>query len=87
MLKISEKNESTRLPYWVIIDPRQNFSVDDDGLHNIASMITGVWLSREAAEDFLRQTRYNFSKHAKVYCCSGCYSKDWEELSNFLNHD
>ena len=80
-MKISSNNEGTAYPFWIIIDPRQNFKVNSDGIYNIASMITGVWLSREAAQEFLDRTRYNFSEHAKVYCHSGSYSSDWIELS------
>ena len=83
-MKISEKNEGTAYPFWIIIDPRQNFNTGSQGLHNIANMITGVWFSREAAEEYLQSHRYNFGPHAKVYCHSGCYSADWMELSNKL---
>jgi hypothetical protein len=47
-------------------------------------MITGVWFSREAAEQYLQSHRYNFGKGARVYCHSGCYSSDWVELNNEL---
>jgi len=83
-LKISNKNEFTSCPFWIIIDPKQNFTVDEDGIHRIAGMITGIWFSREAAQIFLDRTRYNFSKNAKVYCHSGVYSDDWAELSEQL---
>lgn len=74
-------NEGTRAPWWSIIDPKQNFEID----HNrIASMITGPFFSREEAEEFLQRTRYNFSKHAKVFCHSGCYSKKYENLCKAL---
>ena len=83
-MKISEKNEGTSFPFWIIIDPKQNFNTGIQGLHNIAWMITGVWLSREAAQSYLDAHRYNFSKNAKAYCHSGCYSSDWIDLSNEL---
>lgn len=83
-MKISDKNEGTAYPYWIIIDPRQNFNTGNQGLHNIAGMITGVWFSREAAEDYLKAHRYNFGDSARVYCHSGCYSSDWTELTNEL---
>lgn len=76
-IKVSEKNEATSYPYWIIIDPRQNFLTNNQGLHNIAGMITGVWFSREAAQKHLDQRRYFFSKNAKVYCHSGYSSQDW----------
>ena len=78
-LNTTEK-ESTAYPFWIIIDPRQNFEVDNQGLHNIASMIHGIFFSRKDAQDFLDRTRYNFSKNAKVYCHSGHTSKDWRGL-------
>lgn len=83
-MKISEKNEGTAYPFWIIIDPAQNFKTDSYGIHRIAGMITGVWFSREAAQEFLDKTRYNFSKNARVYCHSGCYSQDWVELCKTL---
>lgn len=72
--------ESTAYPYWIIIDPRQNFEVGKQGLHNIAGMITGIFFSREDAEDFLQRTRYNFGDNAKVYCHSGHNSEKWRRF-------
>jgi hypothetical protein len=80
MSKISKDNEGTSYPFWIIIDPAQNFKVNSDGIYNIANMITGVWFSREKAEAFLNKTRYNFSEHAKVFCASGTDSDDWVEF-------
>jgi hypothetical protein len=76
-IEISQENEGTSMPWWVIIDPRQNFETGNQGLHNIADMITGPFFSRHSAEKFLRQTRYNFGKTAAVYCLSGCYSYEY----------
>jgi len=70
-LEVSEENEATRSPWWVIIDPRQNFEVGEQGAHNVAAMITGPFFSREEGAQVLRAQRYNFSKHAVVYCLSG----------------
>jgi len=72
--------EGTSYPFWIIIDPRQNFETGNQGIHNIAGMIHGIFFSREDAQDFLDKTRYNFSKHAKVYCHSGHESGDWRSL-------
>jgi hypothetical protein len=66
--------ESTSAPYWLILDPKQNMSAD---IHLLASQITGPFFSRESAESFLKNTRYNFGKRAKVYCMSGCYSHQY----------
>ena len=73
-------NEGTAYPFWIIIDPRQNFETKNQGLHNIASMITGIFFSREDAQKFLDRTKYNFSENAKVYCHSGNHSEDWCSL-------
>jgi hypothetical protein len=75
-------NEATRAPYWLIIDPKQVLKLD---IHRIASMITGPFFSRKDAEDFLNNSRYNFSKNAKVYCCSGCYSQKYCNLCKELD--
>lgn len=70
-------NEWTSSPYWLILDPRQNMDCD---IHELASQITGPFFCREDAEDFLKRTRYNFGKRAKVYCHSGCYSEKYYNL-------
>lgn len=70
-LEISDNNEATSSPYWLIIDPRQNFKKDDDGIVNIVSMITGPFFSREEAEHVLYVRNHHYSKNASVYCCSG----------------
>ena len=74
--------EGTSYPFWIIIDPKQNFETGNQGLHYIASMIHGIFFSRKDAQDFLDATRYNFSKNAAVYCHSGHESEDWRKLYN-----
>ena len=74
--------EGTRAPWWSIIDPRQMLSLD---VHQVAGMITGPFFSRQDTEDFLKATRYNFSKHAKVYCHSGCYSRKYNNFCASLH--
>lgn len=81
-IKIASDHEGTSHPFWIIIDPRQNFETKNQGLHNIASMVTGVFFSRESAELCLKQRRHNFSPNAGVYCHSGCYSPEWIEAVN-----
>ena len=72
-----EKGESTSYPFWCIIDPKQNFKVNEQGISTIANMITGIFFSRESAESFLKSKQYDFSKNARVWCFSGCYSEEW----------
>ena len=86
MIEVSEDNESTASPWWMIIDPRQQFKTNTenntDPLHSIANMITGPFFSRKEAEDFLNATRYNFTKNAMVYCHSGCYTRQYDNAWN-----
>lgn len=74
-IEVSDKNEGTDSPYWVIIDPKQNMSADADC---VASMITGVFFSRESAQKHLDGRRYAFSKRAVVYCLSGYWSREYK---------
>ena len=78
-LEVSDKNEGTRSPYWVIIDPNQNFRVDHESIHFIASMITGLFFSREEAEEYLKRRRYAFTKNAVVYCHSGHHGDQYDK--------
>lgn len=73
---VSTECEMTRSPWWIIIDPKQNMRMS---LHEAASQITGPFFSRKEAQDFLDATRYNFSHRAKVYCHSGCYSRQYDK--------
>ena len=70
-LEISDKNECTQSPYWLIINPKQNFRKNSEGICNIASMITGPFFSREEAERVLVERAHHYSKHARVFCHSG----------------
>ena len=78
---VSSNNEYTRSPYWMIIDPKQMFRLN---AHYVASMFTGPFFSRKSATDFLNKTRYNFSSRAVVYCCSGTYSKLYDNFCSSI---
>ncbi len=78
-IHVSEKNESTAYPWWMIVDPQQNFKTNNEGLHRIASMITGPFFSREEAEAVLRQRRYHYGPNAKVYCASGYATVEYRD--------
>lgn len=76
-LDVSDDHEGTSEPWWLIIDPNQQmFELD---VHTVANMVTGPFFSRESAQSFLDATRYNFSKHAKVYCHSGYHSFEYRQ--------
>jgi hypothetical protein len=70
-VEVSEKNEGTRAPWWMIINPRQNLRTDREASYNIAEMITGPFFSREEAKAVLDGQRYNFGRGAVVFCASG----------------
>jgi hypothetical protein len=72
-----ENGEGTAHPYWMIIDPQQMMRPD---LYTVASMFTGPYFSREDAAAHLNGRRYAFGKNAKVFCCSGYWSKRWQLL-------
>lgn len=76
-IDVSEKNEGTSSPWWMIVDPKQNFKINEDGVYAVASMITGPFFSREEAEDVLKATRYNYGKGAAVFCASGYYTRQY----------
>ena len=76
-LEVSREVEATRAPFWMIISPAQNFKTNDEGLYQIASMITGVFFSRESATEYLNRRRYAFGKGAKVFCFSGYHSDQY----------
>lgn len=78
-IEVSEKNEGTQAPWWMIIDPRQNLHTGREACFNIAGMITGPFFSREHAERVLQAQRYNFGKGAVVYCHSGHANRDYYE--------
>lgn len=76
-LEVSEECESTAFPWWMIIDPAQNFKTGERGVYNVAFMVTGPFFSREEAERVLQAQRYNFGTSACVYCHSGTYSPQY----------
>lgn len=72
-LDVSEENEGTSYPWWMIVDPDCAPT-----LYGIAiGGVTGPFFSRESAQEFLDKTRYNFSSSARVWCASGTYSREW----------
>jgi hypothetical protein len=74
-IEVSNENEGTESPYWLILDPDQNMFCD---IHQLAAQITGPFFSRESAQQHLTNRRYAFSKRAKVYCHSGYWSNEYK---------
>ncbi len=74
-IELSEENEGTSEPYWLILAPLQNMRAD---IHALAGQITGPFFSRKSADDHLNSRRYAFASTAGVYCMSGYWSKEYK---------
>ena len=74
-LDVSEENEGTESPYWLIIDPKQMMRPD---VYAVSGMITGPFFSRESAERHLKIRSHAFSKRARVFCHSGYWSEEYK---------
>jgi hypothetical protein len=75
-LDVSEKNEGTAEPWWVIVDPKQMMKPDPYAV--MIGMITGPFFSREEANEVLKARSHHYSDRAVVYCASGCYSSSYK---------
>lgn len=76
-LDVSDKNESTDAPWWIIIDPNKNFNKSNVDL--FAGCIDGPYFSRQEAQDYLNGHLYNYSKKAVVYCMSAYRARQYRE--------
>lgn len=76
-IEVSDKNEGTAEPWWVIVDPKQMMKPDCYSV--MMGMVTGPYFSREEATQYLESHRYNFSPRAVVYCASGCYTNQYRK--------
>lgn len=89
-VKVSEKNEGTDAPWWVLIDPsmlrEMMVGVAEHGeipsadriLSAIAFSLEGPYFSREEAEGYLRSRPYAYSTSAKVWCHSGYRAEQYK---------
>lgn len=75
-LHVSDANEGTDSPWWVIITPRQMMKPD---IESVADMITGPFFSRENAENHLEARRYAYGPRSAVYCMTGYYSNEYKQ--------
>jgi len=75
-IEVSDDNEGTADPWWLIIDPKQMMSPDAGTV--AMSMITGPFFSRKEATDELNSRRYAYSSRAVVWCSSGCYTTQYQ---------
>ena len=75
-IEVSDINEATASPWWMILDPKQNMTCD---VYHLASQITGPFFSREEGELILKQRRHHYSDRARVFCASGCYTHQYDD--------
>ena len=75
VIDLSEQNEGTEAPFWVIIDPSQMMKPDDTSV--AMRMVHGIWFSREEANEHLMLCRHRYSSRAVVWCMSGHASMQW----------
>jgi hypothetical protein len=76
-LEVSELNEGTGSPWWVIVDPKQ--MMRPDPYQVMMGMITGPFFSRKDATDFLNAKRHRYSTKAVIYCASGRDSYQYDK--------
>ncbi len=74
-VEVSEKNEGTSYPWWVIIDPKNCKTYQT--VNSIAACTSGLFFSRESGEHYLESRNYEFSDEARVYCKSGYHSHQY----------
>jgi hypothetical protein len=80
VIDVSDLNESTESPWWMIIDPKQLLKSNDrEACHVVSSMVTGPFFSREAAQSELTSRRYAYGKNAVVFCASGYHSAEYKD--------
>ena len=77
-IEVSDKNEGTAEPWWVIVDPKQ--MMKPDPYHVMIGMITGPFFSREEAQEYLDNHSHNYTRRAVVYCASGCYTNQYKKV-------
>ncbi len=68
-IEVSEENENTAYPWWLIIDPKQMLALDP--AYVAMGMISGPFFSRKEAEEELQYNSHHYSKRAVVWCHSG----------------
>lgn len=74
-LELSERNEATEAPWWVILDPWQMMLPSAEQL---ADMVTGPFFSRESADRELLLNRHRYGNRAVVYCMTGRWSPEYK---------
>ena len=77
-IEVSESNEGTSYPWWMIIDPDAITASVTDTVGEIGmGAVTGPYFSREEAERALETHRHNYSQRAVVWCASGYRSEQY----------
>ena len=74
-IELSEKNEGTQAPFWLIIDPKQMMKPEPYEL--AMGMVHGLFFDREEAEHELRLNKHRYSSRAVVWCCAAKRGSQW----------
>jgi hypothetical protein len=70
----------TNSPFWIIVEPKQILKKDAE---QIASCVTGIFFSRESAQQYLDAHCYNFADNTIVYGCAGHHNDEyWQAIKN-----
>lgn len=89
-LEVSEKNEGTDAPWWILVDPGMIHQMmegvaehgevpSEDRIRDaIAFSIVGPFFSREAGQEYLKRRHYEYSKNAIIWCSSGYWSGQYK---------
>lgn len=88
-IEVSEKNEGTSEPWWILIDPSKiksmlELAADGDEPSNdriitaIAYSIEGPFFSREEGQSYLKRRAYEYSKDTIVWCSSGYWTTEYK---------
>ena len=76
-------NESTRSPYWLILDPARNMNYD---INVLASQISGPFFCREDAQKYLDSKKNYYGKRARVWCHAGYCSEKYNDFCDRLEY-
>lgn len=76
-INVSNLNESTRAPYWMVVDQ------DKVGSGDVYGGMKGPFFSRDEAQGFLDEYRYLFGDKTAVYCACSPLDTQYSKKVNF----
>lgn len=70
-LQVSEKNEGTSYPYWVLVPDKNRIST-----HDMMMSMVGPFFSREEANEE-RSIKHRYPGKWVIWCLSGCFTRQY----------